>query len=193
MVEEKVIIKNLNRIFKQRIEKDIIEAKEFYPFANSEAQRLAVKYNKTVLQTSSIISALSPLNKWSANINLADRYLSGKRRNLHVQSQILKCDQLINVNCPNEAIKILNGLKTSNFFYNIYNPKDRNYITLDRWMVKIITNSDVIKITPAQYRKYKEIFARYAIRKRIHPVILQSLLWITIRRINKTKEIEVPF
>lgn len=189
MIEE-IAFKNLNNILKRKTDEDVQEAKQFYYNAHKEAKLLAEKYNKDLLHTSGVLAALSPMVRWEQNIRLAHKYFRGERK-IHVRRQINKCYEILNTSTRIEVLRILSGLKTQNFFVNILDPDNENFVTIDRWMIRAIRNEDILSITPKQYLEYKEIFIKFAKRKRLHPVFLQALIWTIIRREDNFTQVKL--
>ena len=79
--------------------------------------------------------------------------------------------------------RILNGPKIVNFFNNILNPLDKNYLTVDTHHISICTQDYKLnRITSKQYKFLKEETINFANEVKIIPCELQAILWHHFRK-----------
>ena len=94
-------------------------------------------------------------------------------------------------NCKaNDAfiLKTLNGEKTKNFYLNIKYYNNAENLTVDRQALQValgrILNDREMSMTSPQYSFFKECYIYTANRLNIRPSLLQSITWLTWRRIK---------
>lgn len=183
MFDEKVLSANLNTVYKQHTQEDYKAGVEFYRLANQECNKLAQKYNITHQQACGIVSCLSPRLKWEFNIRAADRFLSGLR-NVHTTTQVKKAERILTETDEKEIAKIINGEKTVSFYYNMLKFTDNSYVTIDRWMLRIVYGENKITVTDKNYKIIKDVFMKYAKKVKLTPIELQAITWHTARRLK---------
>lgn len=155
----------------------IIDAKAWYPEAHDFALNLSKEYNLTVNQVSGCISALSPLKSWDLNKKLTKDFLKGKERG-HFRHQINKARNIKKERDSDVIENILNGYKTRNFFRNIENPSDCNYITIDSHIAKFIGNGERINLTNYRYKIIANSFKKFAKEVNLQPNEVQASIWL---------------
>lgn len=155
----------------------------WYKEARSMALDMSNDYNIDFPVVCGIVSCLSPQKHWFENIKLTEIFLMSKGEDCkHTGTQKSKACRIYSLNgIRSRDTQIatiefeLGGLKTINFFRNVYNPKDENYVTLDSHMGQIMMGKKTF--TPKQYNVCKEKFIDFAKSIKIHPVSLQSAMW----------------
>lgn len=84
---------------------------------------------------------------------------------------------------------VLTGPKTFNFYHNIENPDDPNYVTVDGHMVNIWNNKrvplDNSGVNLGEYLTVASGIKELAQRYGLVPCQLQAILWLTWRRIHR--------
>jgi hypothetical protein len=159
-----------------------------------------------------VVAILSPANSWNSNqwdanilclrffgIDSAKGY---KYRTY--QTNVLKAELLLKriylqhwneQNAISTALNIPTSLKTWNFFNNLVDPQNNNFVTIDRHILRIM-GFEVKQITPKNYEILKDIFIDYwTVRKFNFSVSsLQAVLWVNYLVIeNKKVELEAGF
>jgi hypothetical protein len=177
-----VIKDNLEEVYIQSDISDHLEGSQWYPLASSFCQTIAEKYSKPYIQICGITAALSPLKEWGENKKLVEQYLNGVHK--HTSLQINKAHAICRTESHDEILKILNGPKISNFFGNIYNPKDERYCTIDRHMIASCTTLPIETVTSVQYEKLKKVILEFSYSKNYLPSQIQGILWLTWKRIK---------
>lgn len=187
MYNSVAIQSNIEEIWEQHNMSDYISGKGWYESANSFALELAQTYNADPMQAAAVISALSPQKEWNHNMQLAqDFFTYGWRKVRHTQLQKKKAMHVGEFCETREDInRMLGGLKTINFFNNIYDPKDRNWCTIDRHMIKVGLGKDKQALTKKQYEFLKKEYCIFANRVNLIPCEFQAILWVTIKRVKK--------
>ncbi len=186
MIEEKVLIQRLNKVYKQHTPEDYTYGTEFYSKANQDCTNLALQYNITIQQAVGIFSCLSPRLRYEFNYRAAEWFLQG-RRNVHVGTQIKKCEEILKTTDEKEIVKIINGEKTISFYNNIYNYIDKSYVTIDRWILRICYDEDKISVTDKNYQIFKNACIKAAKSKKLLPLQYQAIIWRVIRNQNNSR------
>ena len=68
--------RNVTRVFRTATDEQRAAGLSWYADAQRVAQTNATAFGVTLQQSAGILAALSPLNSWGANVNLATRFLS---------------------------------------------------------------------------------------------------------------------
>lgn len=186
-MNKSLIFNNLEEVFEMiplSIYKPI--GKDWYWGARLKAQDMSNVYNKDLSICCAIISCLSPQKNWYHNIELAYEFFKNQGKYArHTSIQINKAKRIYKLNgirsVDTQIATIdfeLNGPKTINFFHNIYEPNNENYITIDSHMIQIMSG-DMLKktVTSKQYEVYKSELIKFAKHVGIHSVELQTLIW----------------
>lgn len=180
---------NLKEVYEMSSVEDIEEGKSWYENANSLSLQLSEKSGLKDFQTSGIISAFSPSTRWEDNVKCAESFILYNSSG-HVRQQIEKANCILISECPKEVSKILNGLKTVNFYYNIYLPNDKNYVTIDRHMINLATRIEgLVDPSPKQYHFLVEETIKFSKFTNLKPNQVQAILWITWRKLKKIKDV----
>jgi len=178
---------NLQWMYDNVTQKDYQEGKGWYASANSFSFYLSNKYGVSQIKTSGIIAAFSPLKEWNLNKRMAEEFIeSGGTFYRHTASQGGKAISIYNSNDDKGYIESsLGGQKTINFFNNIYNPKDENYVTIDRHHLYICLKEDVQTCTNKQYHLIKKNTIEFSKSVNLKPCEVQAMLWVTWKRLKK--------
>lgn len=165
----------LNSVIQRATLNDIEQGKQWYKNARYFAEQLSKEFKVELPKVVAVIAALSVQKRWDLNKKIAREYLQGKR-NIHTKVQVSKCDWIMRGdNIP----KCLGGLKTVNFFWNILNPDDPNYCTIDLWMIRIFNETP--KLTPKKYNELKQVCIDYSKQIQWVTPTTQAVAWIVQR------------
>ena len=136
-----------------------------------------------------IISALSPVKRWSENKKVAiDMVRTGDCGHMPLFKQ--KAKDILNCDGTDEAIlSILNGNKISSFYLNIRYPKQSNILTIDRHALSIalgrwIKDEEYQGMTYKQYEFFVQCYTLAAIQVGVTPLVMQSATWVKWRKIK---------
>jgi hypothetical protein len=153
---------------------------DWYYVLHDYAKNLAERTGLTLLQTSGVISALSPMVMFSTNLRDAERFCSTRSiANLSTyKKQRMKALEILGTKTEAEVLKILNGNKTKSFFLNIYKPQKSNDVTIDTWMIRFFGFEN---ITPKRYSDASKEIQNVALEMGLKPHQIQALLWVGMR------------
>jgi len=186
LYDEKIVLKNIETIYNNCNSEDLENGRTWYENAKSFSIYLSKKYNVTELQSSGIIAALSPQKSWEHNTKIAEQFIeTNGNAKVHTGVQLGKAKHILyNSVIPSEVYKTLGGMKTKNFFYNIYNPDDRDYCTIDRHHLNVCYGENLESCTDKQYAFLKEKTIIFANKLNMIPNQLQASLWVCWKRIK---------
>lgn len=183
-----VVMNNIQRVFENATIKDYQEGLKWYSEAHDFANDLAKTYGIGKMKVAGIIAAMSPMKAWKTNKEIAEEFISCGTSG-HTASQTEKAKSIYCGDETKEYIeRTLNGLKTINFFNNIYNPSDEEYVTIDRHHLYISTGMDVQTCTTKQYQFIKKHTVMFSKSVNLTPCNLQAVLWVTWKRMKKELE-----
>jgi hypothetical protein len=194
----KTVIDNIEEVLIQIPSSVYKEAKEWYPKANKIALDFSSKYGKPIEVTSALIACLSPQKEWFHNLELTEDFLkvNGKRVR-HTRQQHKKAKSIYFFHEDYKDVlsfieQTLGGPKTQNFFRNILDPTDPKYVTIDSHMAQLMSgNFDYVDPTLKQYNFLKDLLIDFSKSHNMIPSEMQSILWLTWRKIKKKNYEEV--
>jgi hypothetical protein len=181
------VLKNIETIYSNCTSDDIINGRTWYENAKSFSIYLSKKYNVTEIQSAGIIAALSPQKSWDVNTKIAENFIeSNGSVSVHTGVQLAKSKHILYSPLTKEEVYLtLGGKKTKNFFYNIYMPECKDFITIDRHHLNVCYAEDIKGCTDKQYEFLKENTSIFANKINMLPSILQATLWVCWKRIKK--------
>lgn len=174
---EKQYFNNLKKEWGEISTFSILQGKSWYWEYRDYTLKLAKEHKLELCQTAGVFSALSPLKSVDENKKLCERVLKGKYYG-HTKRQINKAKEIKNVKEIEKIDEILHGLKTINFFRNIYSPWDKDYVTIDRHAIKICNKGNSPLITVKRYNLMANAYKKLAKQVNLYPCEVQSVLWI---------------
>lgn len=189
------VSKNLDYFFNLATPEEITEGKQWYKLANDFCINTAKEYNTDPLKVASVVSALSPRNRWTQNLIDAKKVFKaiqdGKspedikvctfNRNKFKAFELAKGNIYISENSP----------KTHNFVRNIAH-LDPSALTIDIWHIrtclrqfKAIDNANIGKVA---YKQIKALTIKKAEKLGLKGFEYQAILWVTAQNnINQFK------
>jgi hypothetical protein len=180
------VFNNITKVLQQANASENID---WYQEANSWCAEVAQTYSIPLNKVIGIVSALSPLKQWNLNKRIALEFIADNKSG-HTKCQMNKANEIMsNCNANDEFIlKTLNGEKTKNFYLNIKYYNNAENLTVDRQAIQValgrILNDSEMNMTTIQYNFFKECYIYTANRLNIRPSLLQSIVWLTWRRIK---------
>lgn len=150
----------------------IEQASKWYLDAERVAEQVAFNLNTTLEIGASVVSAFSPRERWTNNVEKAVSFSLGKK--VVGLSNNLRMAQ----NALTEGYDALKGLKTNAFARAIAG--DENAVVIDVWMLRAL---GIEKKSPTQ-SQYKEMAAAVKEVSAIYgmtPRAMQALIWIIVR------------
>ena len=191
----KKISKNLDFFFNLATNQDIKSGKEWYKVANKFCKDNATKYNTSPLAVASIVSALSPRNKWNNNLKDTIKVLEAVKDGK--QPEEIKVSTFHKNKF--KAFNIAKGLqeitedsrKTFNFVRNIAH-LDPQALTIDIWhlraCLKEFKSIGSASIGKTAYEQIKSLTIKKAQKLGLKGYELQAVIWLSIQNnINELK------
>ncbi|MCB0751853.1 MAG: hypothetical protein KDC52_10295, partial [Ignavibacteriae bacterium] len=146
-----------------------------------------------------IVSILSPLTYWDRNIDLAEKsinqWINGEKVKVHIfKKNDRKVEKVLNF--PSFIFDIdsfMNkntGRKTYNFTYNLSQPTNPDYVTIDSFIISLACGlseySFSAKINNKGYDVIKKQLTILAEKYDIVPCEMQAILWSVSHRDNNS-------
>jgi len=164
---------------------EIDQGKNWYKDAQNFAEYLSQKYSIDSYICASVISALSPNNKWDRNKIDAEEVI---KAHINGHQDVKVCTYNSN---KNKAFAILNGEtitekspKTHAFAMNV-GLLSSEHITIDKWHLRACVTKEkadaVESCTAVQYRRIEKITSQLAKDLGMKGYELQAIIWVTIR------------
>jgi hypothetical protein len=176
---------NLDNYFALATDSDIDNGIAWYKQAHYICKDLAERYNTKLETVASIISALSPRNKWPQNIKDTKTVLDAIHAGLE-PNQVKVCTFHKNKNkaflLGKEQTSITDkSLKTFSFVNNIAR-LDASYITIDVWHLRACFGK-TIKTTPNRkaYDQIKRLTIAKAEQKGLKGYEYQAIVWNAVK------------
>ena len=171
---------NITRTLNKSKQAHIDYGMEWYEQAREYCQGIAIRYKLPLYAVVGALAALSPRNKWERNkSDLVAVIEHGENATTATFNRMKdKAIMCLNATSEQEAVKILNGKKITNFFLNIYH-EECNFVTVDVWAMRVVglkkslTNKVYDEITQA-FREVAEVYD-------IMPKQLQAITWGVVR------------
>ena len=186
----KKINSNLDYFFNNATDSEIKEGLNWYKNANEFVNNISNKYNINPYKVASVVSSLSPRNKWQQNLIDAEKVCEAFKLGLH-PTDIKVCTFHTNkfkaFNILNNSTSITNkSLKTFNFVNNI-SYLDETSLTIDIWHLRACFNK-MIKIDSASigrvaYEQIKSLTINKANKLGLKGYELQAVIWLTAQRL----------
>ena len=132
------LTRHVTRLFRTATTEQIVAGADWYRDAHEVAAALAVKNDVTVDIAAGVIAALSPLNSWGSNVNLAARFLAAGGLHAGYLSMGLAKGRAILAGAPIEAT--LNGDKIRNFYRSIIT-EGAEGVCIDRHAYSLAANT----------------------------------------------------
>lgn len=185
------ILQQCNRIEKYMTQATSVEYKQgidWYNDARLLCEKLAGKYDVSLLQVAEVISVLSPQKKWETNklevealflevfegIKPAFNYFATKK-------QLQECKDIINGNFSIPPKRI----KTWSFADNIAHVNSVQ-VTIDRHALRVAYDdktAKIDKVTLTQYKEAREAYKKIAIKYGLKAYQVQAITWCAYKRI----------
>jgi len=176
---------NLDNYFSLATDKDIDNGIAWYKQAHYICKDLATQYNTNIEIVASIISALSPRNKWPQNIKDTSTVLNAIHNNLS-PDDIKVCTFHKNKHkaflLGQRKIRITEqSLKTFNFVRNIADLDD-NSVTIDVWHLRACFGKTIRNTpTPTIYAQLKKLTINKAKEKGLKGFEYQAIIWNSVK------------
>lgn len=182
--------RNITKVFREATPADIETASNWYADARRIAEAFSTKYGYTVEQCAGVIAAVSPLQSWGANVNLAARILdAGGLTSGYLSAGLAKATAIL-TGADIEAT--LKGLKITNFYRSIVSAGEYG-VCVDRhaYSLAVATRypeGDIPSLTGKRYAAVVDCYTRAAkilskeLEVTLTPAQVQSVTWVLWRR-----------
>lgn len=182
--------RNVTRVFRTATPAQIAAGLDWYADAHRVAGALATRYGVTLEVSAGVIAALSPLNSWGANVNLATRFLdAGGLTSGYLGDGLRKAARIL---AGEHVEDVLTSPKVAAFYAGIVTNGATDIVCVDRHAMDIADNERRTdgtrpKITGKRYAAYAETYQRAAriisreIGETISAAQIQAITWKTWR------------
>jgi hypothetical protein len=182
---------NLNAWFTNATEQNVIDGKLWYIDAQTLCQSLAKEFDVNPYICASVVSCLSPNNKWQRNKVDARAVLVAWKAGLNADS-VKVCTYNAN---KAKAFRVLNegeaiaasAPKTHAFAMNV-GLLSPGHVTVDKWHIRACLTkprdgvTDTVEtVTDRQYRRIEAITAQIAKVNGLKGYELQAIIWVSIK------------
>ena len=186
--------RNITRLFRTATPAEIEAGAEWYADARRIVDALAVKYGVNPQRVAGIIAALSPLNSWGNNVNLAARFLAAKDQggltSGYLRANLAKARAIL---AGADIAATLKSDKVTNFYLGIVT-SGRKGVTIDRHAYAIAVNKrfgddETPKLAGKRYAAVAECYIRASrilskeYEMNISPAQVQSVVWCQWRKL----------
>lgn len=185
------ISKHLKSWYNYATKEQIKEGIEWYNDAQDFCKYLSKKYNISVYVVATVVSCLSPNNKWERNKIDAESLILYFLEGMNVED-LKVCTYNAN---KEKAWRAMQGEiisekapKTHAFAMNV-GLLSSEHITIDKWHLRacLIEPADGIvncteSCTIVQYRRIEQITAQIAKENNLKGYELQAIIWLTIKQ-----------
>jgi hypothetical protein len=182
------ISKRLDNLFNQATDEEIKQGLAWYKEANEFVKTTYQYFNGSYseIKIASVLSALSPRNKWATNkadtIRVLDAVLNNKQPD-EIKVSTFHCNKYkaFEIAKGNTFIDI-SARKTFSFVNNIadLNP---NYVTIDVWHLRACFNKTMGSIGNVAYGQIEKLTIKKATKYGFKGFEFQAILWVVIQRI----------
>ena len=187
---DKAIEKNLRKWFELASDEQVDKGIDWYVDAKEFTRTLANEYGIDSYTVATVVSCLSPNNKWERNKIDADSVINAYSEGISPE-EIKVCTYNAN---KFKAFRALDGEliaesapKTHAFAMNV-GLNSAEHITIDKWHLRacLFGPEDGIKdcvesCTNVQYRRVEKITAKLAKEYGIKGFEFQAIIWVTIK------------
>jgi hypothetical protein len=181
---------NLKRWFETAKEQDVLNGKNWYKEAQDFSEYLSLKYNLDTYTCATIISCLSPNNRWERNKVDAEAVIVAHKNGIAPES-IKVCTYTTNklkaFRCLDGEMIGENAPKTHAFAMNV-GKLSTDHVTIDKWHLRtcMIRPSEGIQpcvetLTAKQYRRVERVTSELAKEFNLKGYEFQAILWVTIK------------
>lgn len=164
--------------------------RDWYKQAHEFCVMVSDRYNVPLVTVCAVMSALSPSTNYEQNKRDTVGLISGKRgyKCGTYGQNVIKARMILKTGIP--TFSLLTGPKTYNFFFNLLEPDNTAFVTIDRHTFKIATNEPYIGLKGKQYRDIVTKYRKAGQRLGVPPQELQAILWVDYRlkEVNQFKE-----
>lgn len=179
--------RNITKVFRTATPAEIETGTGWYSDAYDVALAMAKAYDSNLSTAAGIIAALSPLNSWGNNVNLAHRLMaSGGLTRGYLSNGLNKANAILAGASPMDVLK---GDKVRNFYLSIIS-QGREGVCIDRhaYCIAMGKRTDVPSLSTKRYEAVADKYRRAArilskeYGEDFTPAQVQSVTWTLWRR-----------
>jgi hypothetical protein len=187
---------NLMKWIESANDEQVKNGKNWYNDAKQFCESIAKKYNLDSYTVATVVSCLSPNNKWERNKIDAEATIGAFTSGKFTEKEFMKLVKVCTYNANKlKAWKALcqgleiqkNSPKTHSFAMNIAR-NSSEHITIDKWHLRACQVSPLSKkrdlqesCTALQYRNIERITSEVAKIYNLKGYELQAIIWLTIK------------
>ena len=175
---------NLDKWFNIATDEEIKNGRKWYADANQIIKDIAKQFNTTEIITASVLSALSPRNKWKQNIKDTIKVFQAIKDGKTAE-QIKVCTFHTN---KFKAFEIEKGNKTITkdsqktfAFVNNIAHLDDNFVTIDVWHLRACFNKTMGSCGKLAYEQIQKLTIKKADKLGLKGYEYQAIIWESIR------------
>lgn len=183
-------VRNITRLFRTATTEQIVAGSAWYENAYGLADALATKHGTTAEIAAGVIAALSPLNSWGSNLNLAEAFLrAGGLHAGYLSAGLAKARAIL---AGADIEPTLSGAKTINFYRSIITA-GREGVCIDRhaWSLAVNVRYEEGNIPTLKGKRYTLAVEAYKRAAKIlsreygetfTPAQVQAVTWVLWRQ-----------
>lgn len=183
--KRQLVKKNLEHAFNNATTQDIEEGLTWYEQANEFCERIANKYNVEPFTVASVVSALSPRNKWDKNLLDAELVIKNHQKGISPEKTSVSTFHRNKF----KAFAILDGTesitpesqKTYAFVKNI-SELSSDFVTVDVWHLRACFGKTMASVGNLAYKQLENITKELAKESGFTPYQYQAIVWGYVRR-----------
>lgn len=178
------VSRNLDRYFNLSTEQNIQDGLIWYETANNFCKETAIKYDVSPQLVASVVSALSPRNKWQTNLKDTVTVLEAVKRNFAPE------DVKVSTFHTNKfkAFALAKGLteitsesrKTYSFVRNV-GQLDTDRVTVDVWHLRACFNQTIGAVGKLAYDQIEALTLRKAKQLGLKGYQYQAIIWGSVQ------------
>lgn len=181
-----MVSRNLDRLFNHATNEEIENGKIWYYDAHMWCRHIARKYGATQMKVASVLSALSPRNKWEQNKKDAESVFLADMVGMKAE-EIKVCTFHTN---KYKAFAIAQGnlfidisaRKTFSFVNNISELND-TYVTIDVWHLRGCFGKTMGSIGNLAYQQIEKLTINKAKKVGMKGFEYQAIVWLVAQRL----------
>lgn len=178
--------RNITRVYRAATTDQRTAGLAWYADANGIAESLSARFQVTPRAAAGILAALSPLNSWGANINLATRFIrEGGLSGGYLGTGLRKAHLILN---GAEPSAVLTSDKVGAFFECIVSAGQTDAVCIDRhaWAIAVNERGSDVRLSHGRYAATAAAYVRAAAAlsasgPAVTPAQTQAVTWVAWR------------
>lgn len=182
-----VMVQNILDVYNSANVDQFLSGQEWYGDSFRIVAALADQYGYSRSIVAGVIAAVSPLNSWGHNINLAGRIIARHAQGIPVTDGYLKnglekANAILSGSNPEDVLK---SNKIRNFYFSILTAGLTSAVCVDRHAYSIATGvrtTDVPSMTDKRYNAIADAYREAAVILHVDAAIVQAITWVVWRQ-----------